>query len=69
MRPSAATGPYGAAPRRCDICVDWDDASTFVYRRLSGQTPTFSISGRTFQTLAAFLAYVGYMELHAKVPR
>ncbi|WP_406193801.1 ribosome-inactivating family protein [Kitasatospora sp. NBC_01560] len=52
-----------------DLQQHWDDASTFVYRRLGGQTPTFSISGRTFQTLAAFLAYVGYMELHAKVPR
>ncbi|MFB7378788.1 ribosome-inactivating family protein [Kitasatospora purpeofusca] len=56
-------------PENVDLQQHWDDASTFVYRRLSGQTPTFSISGRTFQTLAAFLAYVGYMELHAKVPR
>lgn len=47
----------------------WDNLSSWVYRRLGGSNEPYAINNITFQTLAAWLAYVGYMELHAKVPR
>ncbi|MFI9202793.1 ribosome-inactivating family protein [Streptomyces sp. NPDC053048] len=61
---------YTANPIGADNVVleqNWDHISNWVYRALRpGDHGVLGLGSRTFSTLAALLAYVGYMELSSK---